>query len=149
MFDSNINFKKNKKSQNLLYSYMFYILLSLIVLSSVYFFSSSLNNDIQDLKEYREFEASSNLYIQNFLKSLQLPNSQINFDRSTSFSNSNFILKTNSYYTSFETTKFAYFYKSQVKFCENYTINLASIEYVELDTAQNCINIKETPSLLG
>lgn len=147
MFSFNINFKSNNKAQNLLYSYMFYILLSLIVLSSVYFFSNSLNFEIREVKEYGEFEKTSNLYIQNFLRTLQLPDSYIKFNTTQRFSKSQAVLRTNSYYSSFETKDFAYFYKHQTKFCDNYSMSLENIESALYNSSLNCIYIDKKVSL--
>lgn len=147
MLKFNSKIKEHKKSQNLLYSYMFYILLSLIVLSSVYFFANTLNSEVRDLKNNKEFEQNSNLYIQNFLRSLQLPDSKIMFNTTQTFSNSQALLRANSYYSSFETRDFAYFYKHQVEFCDNYSMSLENVEFALYNSSLNCIYIDKKVSL--
>lgn len=144
-----INFKQNNKAQNILFSYLFYILLSLIVLSSVYLFSNSLNDEIRDLRDYQKFEQNSNLYIQNFLRTLQLPDSEIRFNTTQTFSNSQALLRTNTYYTSFETRDFAYFYKHQVEFCEDYAMDLTNIDFAKYNSSLNCIEVARKISLFG
>lgn len=135
-------FSFNKRAQNLLFSYLFYLFLSLIIFGASYVFSQDIIEDLETDNEKTKFQADNLEYLELFLQVYERPNSQINFNTTQTFTTTEAILKADGHWSSFETSDFAYFYQHQVPFCNDYSIVLENIKYIEYKTSSNCIDIE-------
>lgn len=137
----------DKKAQNLLFSYLFYLIVSLPVLLATFFFTNALITEVEEIDEYQKFLSQSNHFIQNFLRAYELPGTAISFNNSQIFINSEAVIRTSNEFSSFETQQFTFFYRHQIPFCENYLMALMNIDNVQIDTNLGCMRIERKITL--
>ncbi|MFP4402026.1 MAG: hypothetical protein ACLFPL_02245 [Candidatus Nanoarchaeia archaeon] len=140
-------FSCNKRAQSLLFSYLFYLFLSLTIFSATFLYSQDISNNLERSNSKFEFQTNNLEYVGLFLQVFEQPNSQIDFNTTQTFTNSEVVLRTDNHISSFETSNFAYFYQHQAPFCDNYSVVLENIDYIEYDSGLNCINIERKISI--